>query len=397
LSSESVRTLELLLTQAAIVLKNTLLIETLTKSEESLNKAQELAHIGSWEYNASTGEIQWSAEVYRIYEMAPLSQVIDYEWFGAHLHPDDVKFIQESVEKALNGKRSYNLRHRIITDQGNVKNVHQKAQTYWEGDVQKMSGTIQDVTDSESAKAEISRLTQVVDQNPFSTIITDTDGVIQYVNQQALIMTGYFKQELIGKKMSVFYSGAHTKDFYANLWDTISHKQKMWRGTIINKMKDGGKLDCSSTIFPLINANYEVTNFVTIQEDVTQKNIKDKLFMMQTRQAQMGEMLSMIAHQWRQPLSVISALVNKQRVDIALEQNTVEGFAHSIGEVDTQVQYLSRTISDFRDFFKPDKEKISTTNTDMFTKALRLIGDTLKNANIEITQTHYNDEPYLIY
>ena len=397
LSNESVRTLELLLTQASIVLKNTLLIETLTKSEESLNKAQELAHVGSWEYNASTGEIQWSAEVYRIYGMAPLSQDITNEWFFAHVHPDDVWLIQESIEKALNGKRSYNVRHRIITKQGNVKIVHQKAQTYWESDVQKMSGTIQDVTDTESAKAEISRLTQVVDQNPFSTIITDPDGVIQYVNQQALMMTGYFKQELIGKKMSVFYSGVHAKDFYANLWDTIAHKQKMWRGTIINKMKNGERVDCSSTIFPLVNANYEVTNFVTIQEDVTQKNIKDKLFMMQTRQAQMGEMLSMIAHQWRQPLSVISALMNKQRVDIALEQNTVDGFLHSIGEVDTQVQYLSRTISDFRDFFKPDKEKTSTTNTDMFTKALRLIGHTLKNDNIEITQTHYHDEPYLIY
>jgi signal transduction histidine kinase len=119
--------------------------------------------------------------------------------------------------------------------------------------------------------------------------------------------------------------------------------------------------------------------------------------MMQTRQAQMGEMLSMIAHQWRQPLSVISSLMNKQRVDIALELYTLDGFMQSISDVDTQVQYLSRTISDFRDFFKPDKDKTSTTNSVIFTKALGLIGHTLKNENIEVIQTHLHDEPYLTY
>ncbi|MHB8099829.1 MAG: protein kinase domain-containing protein [Sulfuricurvum sp.] len=397
LSSESIRTLELLLTQASIVLKNTLLYESLAKSSEELNKAQEFAHLGSWQYNANTNEVQWSAEVYRIYEMEPFSQIIDYEWFIAHLHRDDVTLVQAGVEKALNGKRSYNIQHRIITANGNEKIVHQKGKTFWEDDVQKMSGTIKDVTDSEEAKAEISRLTQVVDQNPFSTIITNHEGVIEYVNKQAMIMTGYFEQELIGARMNIFSSGIHPKEFYADLWDTISHKQKIWRGTIINKMKDGENLDCSSTIFPLLNANHEITNFVTIQENVTQQNIKDKLFMMQTRQAQMGEMLSMIAHQWRQPLSVISALMNKQRVNIALEQHTLQGIEQSLADVDAQVQYLSRTISDFRDFFRPDKEKILTKNSTVINKALSLIGHTLKNDKVKIVTDYVDDIEYPTY
>jgi signal transduction histidine kinase len=210
-------------------------------------------------------------------------------------------------------------------------------------------------------------------------------------------MTGYFKQELIGKKMSIFSSGMHSKEFYADLWNTIRIKKEMWRGTIINTMKNHDKLDCSSTIFPILSANNEVLNYVTIQEDVTDQNIKEKLFIMQTRQAQMGEMLSMIAHQWRQPLSVISALMNKQRVDIVLHQHSVEGFMNSISEVETQVQYLSRTINDFRDFFKPDKEKTFTTTATMFKKALGLIGQTLINQNIKITQTHIEDVAYLTY
>lgn len=253
------------------------------------------------------------------------------------------------------------------------------------------------VTEKYYAQAQISRLSQVVNQSPFSTIISDDQGVIQYVNEQCQTMTGYFKEELIGQKMSIFTSGKHTKEFYADLWDTVSVQKKMWRGIIINKRKNDQNMDCYSSIFPLFDGDHNVVSFVTIQEDITEQNIKDKLFLMQTRQAQMGEMLSMIAHQWRQPLAVISSLMNKQRIDLALGNHTVDGLVQSITDVDVQVQYLSRTISDFRDFFKPDKEKTPTTTADIFAKALGLIGHTLKNENIQVIQTHQHDEPYAIY
>lgn len=254
-----------------------------------------------------------------------------------------------------------------------------------------------DVTQQYVTQAQISRLTQVVNQNPFSTIITDCDSVIQDVNTQCIQMTGYRKDELLGKKMNIFCSGMHSKSFFTELWDTISIKKQMWRGVIINKMKDGRKLDCNSTIFPLYNSNNEIINYVSIQEDVTEQNIKNKLFMMQTRQAQMGEMLSMIAHQWRQPLSIISALMSKQRVEIELENYTLEGLNKRVKDVDQQVQYLSHTMTDFKDFFKPDKEKTDTRNSILFNKALGLIGHTLKENKINILQTHQHDEPYQTY
>lgn len=397
LSSESIRTLELLLTQASIVLKSSTLYETLKKSEENLRDAQEIAHLGGWKFNALTEELEWSEEVYRIYDLEPFGVAIDMDWFNAHLHPDDVEFVHSSVENALSGKRSYDLTHRIVTANGAEKIVHQLGKVYWDGNVQKMSGTIQDITRSEHAKSQISRLSQVVDQNPFSTIITNHEGIIQYVNTQCMAMTGYFENEMIGKKMSLFCSGIHSKPFYADLWNRISVQKQMWRGTIINKMKSGKNVDCLSTIFPIFNSNDGVSHFVTVQEDVTEQNIKDKLFMMQTRQAQMGEMISMIAHQWRQPLSVIGSLINKQRVDIALDHFTMEGMIKSIGDVDAQIQYLSQTITDFRDFFKPDKEKTRTTNSHIIDKGLKLIGHSLKKEGIETVITCYKDDAYDVY
>lgn len=247
------------------------------------------------------------------------------------------------------------------------------------------------------ANEMIMKLSQVVHQNPFSTIITDPQGRIVYVNQQAIQMTGYGEAEMIGQQMNLFSSGTHSKEFYAQMWNTIAVHQQLWRGTIINRMKDHRLVDCASTIFPLFNKALKVTNFVTIQEDVTEKNVKERLFLIQTRQAQMGEMISMIAHQWRQPLAIISSLINKQRVFIALERSTMDDVSKNYDDIDEQVRYLSRTITDFRDFFKPDKEKIPTKNSTIVNKALSLVTHMFKQKNIAVAVETSEDDEYETY
>ena len=308
--AETIKTLVLLLTQASIVYKNTSLYESLKHNEENLNKAQEISHMGSWQFNGHTQKITWSAETYRIYELEPFSIEIDNEWFFAHLHPDDIDYVNEAVQKAQNGERYYDVIHRIVTAKGKEKIVHQRAEAYVEGAVPMMSGTIQDMTEQKRSEDLILRLSQLVEQNPFSTLITNTTGVIEYANAKTVQESGYTKNELIDKNMSIFRSKVHTKDFYQKMWKTIKEEKGIWRGTFINTMKDGSLRDYESTIFPLFDSNNEIKNFVTIQEDVTQRNIKEKLYLMQSKQAQMGEMLSMIAHQWRQHLSIITALMN---------------------------------------------------------------------------------------
>ena len=394
LEPQTIKTLELILMQAAIVYKNTSLLETLIESENNLKRAQEISHVGSWTFNSKDGLIVWSEETYRIYELEPYSIPIDYQWFAEHLHPDDVEYVNKAVEKALAGERYYNVTHRILTSKGNEKIVHQRAQAYWENGNQMMSGTIQDITDFKRSETTISRLSQVVNQNPFSTIITNNVAEIEFINMQCVKMTGYHEREILGKKMNMFRSNVHPDSFYNDLWKTIKGDKKVWRGTIINRMKNGDLVDCESTIFPILDARNEIINFVTIQEDVTQRNVKDKLFLMQTRQAQMGEMLSMIAHQWRQPLSIINALVNQQRVGIMLETSSTEAILTNYDEIEFQVKHLSSTITDFRDFFKPDKKAVQTKSSVIISKALALLGNALKQKKIELKVEHLGATGY---
>lgn len=397
LDSDTLQTLRLLLTQAMMIYKNTLLYETLKSNEEKLNKAQQISHVGSWQYDSVTNEIIWSAETYRIYELEPFSMLIDNEWFFAHIHPEDVGLIQDAIEKAFCGERFYDVTHRIVTSKGNSRTVHQRAEVFWEDDCQKFSGTIQDITESKRTEEMINRLSQVVNQTPLTTIITDPQGIIEYVNTHTSKLTGYFNHELIGQRMGIFNSGIHPKSFYDDLWSTIATERSFWRGTIINRMKNGDLRDCASTIFPILNTQNEIINFVTIQDDVTERNMKDRLFLMQTRQAQMGEMLSMIAHQWRQPLAIMSALMSRQKINIMLEHYTLEDIIASFDEMEIQVQHLSRTITDFKDFFKPDKQMAKTKSSLIVSKTLELVEHTLMNRNINVEVSHNADDEYRTY
>lgn len=397
LNRETIQTLRLLLTQAMIVYKNTLLYETLKTNERNLNKAQRISHVGSWQYDFTDDAIHWSAETYRIYEVNSEFDLINFEWYLERIHPEDRETFLIAVEKALNGNQILDVTHRIQTMNGVIRIVHQLGEVYWENEHKKLAGTVQDITETKRAEEMIDRLSAVVNQTPLSTIITDPNGVIEYANAYASKLNGYFNHELIGQKMNLFNSGIHSKSFYENLWSTITDKRSFWRGTIINKMKNGALRDCASTIFPIINDHNQITHFVTIQDDITERNMKDRAFLMQTRQAQMGEMLSMIAHQWRQPLSIMSALMSRQKINIMLDRFSIDDITKSFDEMETQIQHLSRTITDFKDFFKPDKQALKTKSSTIVSKTLELIEHTLMNKNIGVITDYRNDYEYDTY
>jgi len=123
-----------------------------------------------------------------------------------------------------------------------------------------------------------------------------------------------------------------------------------------------------------------------VQEEVNLNRIKDKQLMQQSRLAQMGEMLSMIAHQWRQPLSAISSVAVSLNIKAELgkaDEETVIGFAKKISEY---AQHLSSTIDDFRDFFKPSKEVEYTTFNEIIASVLKIVENEINLYDINLIQ-----------
>ena len=105
-----------------------------------------------------------------------------------------------------------------------------------------------------------------------SIVITDRKGTITWVNPAFSRMTGYSAEEALGQSPRLVSSGRHPSSFYANLWQTIT-SGTVWHGEITNRRKDGSLYTEEMTITPVRNAQDEVTHFIAIKQDVTQRNI----------------------------------------------------------------------------------------------------------------------------
>lgn len=131
-----------------------------------------------------------------------------------------------------------------------------------------------------------------------------------------------------------------------------------------------------------INKNLELKVQVAIDE--VQK--KDRAMLHQSRLARMGIMLSMIAHQWRQPLSEVSGILMELETASKFHKVSDEMIKESVNESNKLIQFMSYTIDDFRNFFKPDKEKVNFYIEDSCYEAISLITASIKNYNITLNK-----------
>lgn len=109
-----------------------------------------------------------------------------------------------------------------------------------------------------------------------------------------------------------------------------------------------------------------------------------ELVISQSKAATMGEMISIIAHQWKQPLSILSMLGANIRVDAELDSISNESIIGTADEIDKQVNHLSTTIDTFRNFLKPNQGKIDTTIESVIDSSIEILNKSLINNNVEL-------------
>ncbi|MBI9066640.1 MAG: PAS domain S-box protein [Salinivirgaceae bacterium] len=125
---------------------------------------------------------------------------------------------------------------------------------------------------------KVRKLSQVVEQSPVSIVITDKQGDIEYVNDFFLKATGYSYSEVIGKNPRILKSGEEKPEVYINMWATIS-KGEIWNGELHNKKKSGELFWEDVYITPLKDANANITHYIGLKEDVTQKKETQKVLL----------------------------------------------------------------------------------------------------------------------
>ena len=274
---------------------------------------------------------------------------------------------------------------------------------------------IRDVSLRQKRIAELKKLSRAVEQSPASVVITNTKGDIEYVNPKFTEVTGFSSEEAIGQNPKVLKSGLQGPEIYKEMWDTISAK-KEWRGEFHNRKKNGELFWEFASISPVLDDNGDISHYIAVKEDITQrkeleeklnnsyrklellnKNLesriiaevgknreKDQLILHQSRNAQMGELLSMIAHQWRQPLNAISTAMIDLSLKNAMGETSQEKIAELASFVEKTTQKLSRTIDDFMDFYHSDQKKALFHLKSVFDNVLNLMGSQLQASGVTV-------------
>lgn len=134
-----------------------------------------------------------------------------------------------------------------------------------------------------------------------------------------------------------------------------------------------------------------------VADEVEKNRQKDQQLIQQSRLASMGEMISMIAHQWRQPLSAISSTVQGLHLKLSLKKFDEALFIEKLSDVNRYAQYLSQTIDDFRQFFKPSKAKDEVSLEEVIEKVLGIIRISLENKQITLIMNFQSHAHLMTY
>lgn len=249
--------------------------DELRKSEERYNLAQSAANIGSLEWEIATNKVHWSAYVYQIFGLPTDGFAGTLAALMALVHPEDRARVENAITVALQ-KSEYHVEHRIVMPDGSSRWVRQTGQVFYdpENHPYRMLGVVQDITDEKGARDRILILSRAVEFSPASVIITELDGTITYVNPKFLEVTGYSREEVLGKNPRILNSGHQAPDFYRNMWTTLASGQE-WRGEFCNRRKDGEEFWESASISAVLDEETgKPRYYVAIKEEITEKKLQ---------------------------------------------------------------------------------------------------------------------------
>ena len=276
-----------------------------------------------------------------IYESDSIEFILGYrkqELLGKNafefVHKEDLHKVQEDFTRGLTlpGKAVISL-FRFMRKNGSYAYLESTGTRYADKGRNNLVIISRDVTLRIESENNIKRLTAAVEQSSNTIVITDIEGEIAYVNKKFADLTGYAKEEVIGKSPSILKSGLTPDEMYKDMWTTIL-TGKVWQGEFRNKKKSGEVYWERIKITPVVDDNDRITNFIAIKDDISnEKQINDKL---EQSLREKEIMLKEIHHRVKNNLQIVVSLLNLQSTSVddvklknqlSISQNRVRSMA----------------------------------------------------------------------
>lgn len=224
-------------------------------------------------------------------------------------------------------------------------------------DVPNTVAVIRDISRRKSEEQERRKLSSAVEQSNVVIMITDTQGVMEYVNPRFTEVTGYTREEALGENPRIVSSGVHGPEFYKDLWDTITSGDD-WRGEFYNKKKNGEMYWESSQISPIKDTRGEITHFVAFKEDVTERK-RMEIELRSAKEAaeeashSKSEFLANMSHELRTPMNAIIGMT-----ELVLDTNVDKEQKEYLNIVRQSSGSLLSLLNDILDLSKIEAGKL---------------------------------------
>lgn len=226
------------------------------------------------------------------------------QWLQA-VHPEDRERVAAALPKRTEG--TYDEEYRVIRPDGEVRWVRDRAFPISDdrGEVYRVAGIAEDVTEHRRRGEEILLLAAATDQSGEGVIITDAAGTIEYVNPAFEQITGYARSEVLGKNPRILNSGKQDADFYRRMWTTL-RDGKPWHARFVNRRKDGTLYTQDSVITPVCSGDREITHFVAVLRDVTHEIALEQQVRESQKMEAVGRLAGGIAHDFNNVLTIVT-------------------------------------------------------------------------------------------
>lgn len=227
------------------------------------------------------------------------------------IDPRDQQMVNDAVVSALEKREHFTIEYRIVKKNGEIHWVWEQGLADFDanGEIRFLDGFITSISERKKIEQEQAKLATAVHQTDDIIIITNLQGIVEYVNPAFENITLYSAQEVIGKTPGLLKSHNHDDMFYKNMWATLL-KGNVWKGRIINQKKDGSEYIAESTITPLRNLQGEATHYVNVQHDITSQITLEKKLQQAQKLEAMGTLAGGIAHEINTPAQFVGSNIS---------------------------------------------------------------------------------------
>lgn len=245
--------------------------QALELNQRRLKDAERLANLGHWEWDIETNDLYWSDQVYRIFGLTPQQFGASYPAFLQAVHPEDRELVQGKVAAALQENEPYDIEHRIIRPDGEVRIVREVGEVGYDagGQPQRMLGAVQDITEAKRAAEQLAFQGRVLQHLGDAIITVDAFLTITSWNDAAVRLYGWPAEEAIGQKIDRLlptqFLGSSAKEALQQL-----RRHGVWRGTLRQTTRDGRQLYVQTAISPISSAFNRYDSWVAVNRDVTE-------------------------------------------------------------------------------------------------------------------------------